>query len=406
MAQENKTRQNREGQKETKSSKQKKRETNDSRWGTEITPEERASKQKGREKGTKKIRRSKRIRNSFKNLKLLYVNIRGLKSKTDSLANNIEEVDPSVICLVETHLDEAERVQLEGFNLIFRSDKSSDSRGIMVAVKDKLKDIAIQLGETKEVGQTLWIRLDNGKEKIRIGTVYAPQESRTRLTELKKLYKVVESHINESKKVKEKLVLVGDFNCKVGKLIEANSETVTKGGRLLQKLVSKHNLLILNAKPNCQGKWTRSQEGKKSVIDYAITKQEHEDILTSMEIDEAQEYTPCRKLNENGTLIKVYTDHCTIILQLNILVKESKGTSFKLTVTHKGYTKYRQLLQSSKISSMVEHDDFQTMYDRWTQTIESTIQQVQTKVKKRNSRIEVRKLCKIKKRVEKSTATD
>ena len=46
---------------------------------------------------------------------------------------------------------------------------------------------------------------------------------------------------------------------------------------------------------------------------------------------------------------------------------------------------------------MVEHDDFQTMYDRWTQTIESTIQQVQTKVKKRNSRIEVRKLCKIKK---------
>ena len=136
--------------------------------------------------------------------------------------------------------------------------------------------------------------------------------------------------------------------------------------------------------------------GKKSVIDYAITKQEDEDILTSMEIDEAQEYTPYRKLNENGTLKKVYTDHCTIILQLNILVKESKGTSFKLTVTHKGYTKYRQLLQSSEINSMVEHDDFQTMYDRWTQAIEGTIQQVQTKVKKRNSRIEVRKLCKIK----------
>ena len=211
-------------------------------------------------------------------------------------------MDPSLICLVETHLDEAERVQLEGFNLIFRSDKSNI--GIMVAVKDKLKNIAIQLGETKEVGQTLWIRLDNRKEKIRIGTVYALQESRTRLTELKKLYKVVESHINESKKVKEKLVLVGDFNCKVGKLIEGNSETVTKGGRLLQKLVNKHNLLILNAKPNCQGNWKRSQEGKKSVIDYAITKQEDEDILTSMEIDEAQEYTPYRKLNENGTLKK------------------------------------------------------------------------------------------------------
>ena len=68
----------------------------------------------------------------------------------------------------------------------------------MVAVKDKLKNIVIQLGETKEVGRTLWIRLNNGKEKIRIGTFYAPQESRTRLTELKKLYKVIETHINES----------------------------------------------------------------------------------------------------------------------------------------------------------------------------------------------------------------
>ena len=89
------------------------------------------------------MRCSKRIRNSFKNLKLLYVNIRGLKSKTDSLANIIEEVDPSIICLVETHLDEAERVQLEGFNSIFRSDKSSESGGIMVAAKDKLKNIVI-----------------------------------------------------------------------------------------------------------------------------------------------------------------------------------------------------------------------------------------------------------------------
>ena len=54
--------------------------------------------------------------------------------------------------------------------------------------------------------------------------------------------------------------------------MEENSETVTKRGRLLQKLLNKHNVLILNAKSNCQGKWTRSQEGKKSVTDYAITK--------------------------------------------------------------------------------------------------------------------------------------
>ena len=72
-------------------------------------------------------------------------------------------MDPSVICLVETHLDEAERVQLERINSVFRYDKSSDSGGIIVAIKDKLKNIAIQLEETKDIGETLWIKIDNGK---------------------------------------------------------------------------------------------------------------------------------------------------------------------------------------------------------------------------------------------------
>ena len=81
----------------------------------ETASKDRKTEQNG--KGNKKTRRSKRIRNSLKNLTILYVNIRGLKSKLDSLENIITEVDPSIMCPVETHLEVTDQVEVGGYTL-------------------------------------------------------------------------------------------------------------------------------------------------------------------------------------------------------------------------------------------------------------------------------------------------
>ena len=101
------------------------------------------------------------MRNSLKNLANLYVNIRGLKSKLDSLENIITEVDPSIMCLVETHLKETDQVDVGGYTLVFRND----SGGILVALKDTIKNIAIRIESSNEVGQTLWAKIDNGEKQ-------------------------------------------------------------------------------------------------------------------------------------------------------------------------------------------------------------------------------------------------
>ena len=51
------------------------------------------------------------------------------KSKTKSLEDKIteEEEKPSTICLVETHLEKGDTVEIERYSLTFRNDKSSDS---------------------------------------------------------------------------------------------------------------------------------------------------------------------------------------------------------------------------------------------------------------------------------------
>ena len=49
--------------------------------------------------------------------------------------------------------------------------------------------------------------------------------------------------------------MVGDFNVKLGNHIPGNKETVSKGGREINRITEKYNLNMINANENkCKGK--------------------------------------------------------------------------------------------------------------------------------------------------------
>ena len=140
-----------------------------------------------RDTGRKKkgVRRSKRIKNALKNFKIFYQNIRGLKSKTDTLQAMIDDYKPSLVCLVETHLQKEEKIKIPGYSLIYRNDRTANSGGILIGVKDNIKNITVEIGQEDKVGQNIWILISNNKRKIRLGVIYAPQENVTPNNELK-----------------------------------------------------------------------------------------------------------------------------------------------------------------------------------------------------------------------------
>ena len=127
----------------------------------------------------KKTRRSKKIKNALTNFKVFYQNVRGLKSKVDSIIETISDYQPILICLVETHLQNKEEIRMSGHSQIFRNDRSGNSGGIMLAVKKNLSTITLKVTQEKKIGQSLWILLDNKRLKTRIGVLYAPQENVT-----------------------------------------------------------------------------------------------------------------------------------------------------------------------------------------------------------------------------------
>ena len=123
----------------------------------------------------KKIRRSKKIKKkTLRNFTIVYQNIRRLKPKIDSVQELVDDCQPNLLCLGETHMQEEEEIIIPRYGTIYRNDKTSNSGGIIIAVKDTMKKITMQVKQETEVGQTLRILLNNQKKKIKAGVIYAP----------------------------------------------------------------------------------------------------------------------------------------------------------------------------------------------------------------------------------------
>ena len=51
---------------------------------------------------------------------IYYDNVRGVKSKLNSIQDYAKELEPTIICLVETHLATKEKIEIEGYTITLR----------------------------------------------------------------------------------------------------------------------------------------------------------------------------------------------------------------------------------------------------------------------------------------------
>ena len=232
-------------------------------------------------KTEKRRKRVKKIRRELTNFKLLYSNINHLKSKIESLKSILEETKPAIVALVETKLAEEEKVEVEGYEP-YPMNRNKHGGGVLLLVKKELENIVVVVDKQTEVGEGMWITLSNNRNNIRIGVVYAPQEKETKVNKLKLMYKSIKEQIKEAKAKRQEVLIVGDFNCKVGTIVAGNTEEISKGGKLLKELIKNQNLRLLNTSKKCNGLWTRVEGEKKSVLDYMIVEAENEELVKGM----------------------------------------------------------------------------------------------------------------------------
>ena len=121
-------------------------------------------------------------------------------------------------------------MEIPGYR-IYRKDDTKNSEGILEAVKVNIKTISVDISRYDEVGQTLLILLKKQKQKIRIGAIFRPQENMTPNNEIKLFYETIAEQIEIAKEKYQQVLMVGDFNVKLGNHIPGNKEIVSKSGR-------------------------------------------------------------------------------------------------------------------------------------------------------------------------------
>ena len=257
----------------------------------------------------KKTKRGKgKIKKELENFKIYYVNTRGVRSKLDSIGRIAREVAPQVLCLTETMLGEGEKIEVEGYKIFYNNNKSGKG-GIIIAVGERLGGVTIETEKTNDEFQTLWIKIDNTRNKINVGCVYAPQESRAKIGVFNRMYQGIASRIDKAKHDGERVVIAGDFNAKVGEKIKGNKKEISKSGKVLCNMILERDLALLNCHVGCEGRWTRILGKEKSVIDYMMLFQEDEGYVRSVFIDENKMITPRYREGKKT----IYSDHCATV---------------------------------------------------------------------------------------------
>ena len=86
--------------------------------------------------------------------------------------------------VTETWMDDDYDMKIEGYSEPYRNDRNRDGGGIMIAVRQELKNITVEVKRTKEKIESLWVVINNTRIKMRIGVVYFPQEKDQELKEI------------------------------------------------------------------------------------------------------------------------------------------------------------------------------------------------------------------------------
>ena len=71
----------------------------------------------------------------------------------------IDDYKPSLICLVEIHLEKEEKTGIPGYR-IYRNDGTKKSKEILIEVRNSFKTISVEVSRYDEVVQIIWILRD------------------------------------------------------------------------------------------------------------------------------------------------------------------------------------------------------------------------------------------------------
>jgi len=209
--------------------------------------------------------------------------------KRIEVAENVREQDLDIVGIQESWEKEGAEIgdkvreytwigkKREGQNI-----KERGSGGVGFLVKEYMCDI-IEVMKDTTFDESIWLRVpgERGTKDFFVGNIYMPPESKSTVNRIQQIFGEIATDVQKYKRLGE-VMLVGDFNARVGKANQPNDiigqygeEKRNTNGVEMLKFLGNNELRTLNdrvQKPEAQWTWTRKckDERKRSVLDYVV----------------------------------------------------------------------------------------------------------------------------------------
>ena len=171
-------------------------------------------------------------------LSIITLNVNGLNvlTKRQRLTEWIQNQDPYICCLQETHLKTGDtyRLKVKGWEKIFHANRDQKKSGVVILISDKI-DFKTKAVKRDKEGHYIMIKGSIQEEDITIINIYAsnigaPQYVRQMLTSMK-------GEINNN------TIILGDFNTPLTSMDRSTKQKISKETQTLNDTMGQLDLI-------------------------------------------------------------------------------------------------------------------------------------------------------------------
>ena len=305
----------------------------------------------------------------------MLMNVRGFKSKRESVKRIIKKEKPSIVTINETQMLGRSKVDLKPFTSWSKNRTEKGGGGITTAVAPHLAHSAVGAGQGEQDDEYLVTRLEAFTPALTIINCYGEQRKEGKEV-VEEKWGRLRKEMEEVRARGELCLLLGDMNKLVGNDewgVEGNHPEVSPGGRLLREMFMTREWVLVNSLGEevvIGGPFTRQDPAtsNRSCLDLFIVSKELRPYVSGLLVDSVRAITPARVVTTGGRRKLVYSDHYTCVLTLAGLKRagsrtETKEKTVGWNLTKEGgWNNYKKLTDeySKKVDKIVENEDLTT----------------------------------------------
>ena len=283
-------------------------------------------------------------------LKIYNCNTRSLSNKKQSISDILVNQQIDIAIFSEINCKNVPKFKdYLSFNLVSKRK----FHGISLLVHKSLASKMIRIPQPSEDFEVVHLQLRDSIIPLNIFGVYIDVEARSNIDTIKQVHgrltNMFQSHLDKG----EAIVSLGDWN---------RNPFVSKpsaGTKLLMEWLSDDNMVLLNDDTPTR---IDPATGNGTVLDLGIISKNIHPWVNKFYVDTEREFTPFSVVKKNNTLEKRYSDHKAVVLELKILMKESKPSkSYPVINFHNksGWSKYAEISDkhAEKMINIINDND-------------------------------------------------